>query len=252
MRLNQVMSDTLPDMSGPAFANNGAFTEQVQQLDRLADLGRLAASIAHEINNPLAVIDYAMELMQRDAELSPFQKEMAERIGQEIERLRTLTGGLLTFSSDRKGPRRLVNLNELIEELLGLLRFELQRHAVLLEIDCAELPLVAIDPSKFKQVIINLVLNAAQAMQGKGVITLRTRFPAPDQVELAVNDTGPGVPVALRSQIFNPFFTTKPEGEGTGLGLHICSSIVAEHDGTIAIDDAPGGGASFLIRLPVP
>jgi len=252
MRLSRDMSDSSLDMTGSAIAGKEAFSEQVQQLDRLADLGRLAASIAHEIKNPLAVIDYAMELMMRDAELSAFQKEMAERIGQEIERLRTLTGGLLTFSSDRKGFRRLANLNELIEELLGLLRFELQRHAVRLDTDLAELPLVAIDPAKFKQVIINLVLNAAQAMRGEGVVTLRTRMNAQEQVELAVSDTGPGVPVALRSRIFSPFFTTKPEGEGTGLGLHICSSIVTEHGGTIEVDDAPGGGARFVIKLSAP
>ncbi len=226
-------------------------SEQVLQLDRLAELGRLAASIAHEINNPLAVIDYAMELMLRDAELTAFQKEMAERIEQEIERLRNLTGGLLSFSSDRKGLRRLVNLNELIEELLGLLRFELQRHAVCLETEFAELPLVAIDPTQFKQVIINLVLNAAQAIQGDGVVTLRTRQGAADQVELIVSDTGPGIPAELRTQIFTPFFTTKSEGQGTGLGLYICGNIVAEHGGTIAVNDAPGGGAMFVIQLPV-
>ena len=227
-------------------------SEQVLQLDRLAELGRLAASIAHEINNPLAVIDYAMELMLRDAELTAFQKEMAERIEQEIERLRNLTGGLLSFSSDRKGLRRLANLNELIEELLGLLRFELQRHAVRLETEFAELPLVAIDPTQFKQVIINLVLNAAQAIAGEGVVTLRTRLSAADQVELVVSDTGPGVATELRARIFTPFFTTKPEGVGTGLGLYICSNIVTGHGGTITVDDAPGGGAMFVIRLPVP
>jgi len=84
------------------------------------------------------------------------------------------------------------------------------------------------------------------------VVTLRTRANAAGQVELVVSDTGPGVPVELRPRIFSPFFTTKPEGQGTGLGLHICSTIVAEHDGTIEVADAPGGGASFAIRLPAP
>jgi signal transduction histidine kinase len=245
------MTNHPPAMSAETSPEKDVFSGQVLQLERLAELGRLTASIAHEINNPLAVIDYALELMQRDAELTPFQKEMAERIKQEIERLRHLTGGLLAFSSDRQGVRRLVNLNELVEELLGLLRFELQRHAVCLETEFAELPLVAIDPTKFKQVIINLVLNAAQAMQGAGQVTLRTRLYAADQVELVIRDTGPGIPVELRSRIFAPFFTTKPEGEGTGLGLYICSNIVSEHGGSIAVDDAPGGGAMFSIRLPV-
>ncbi len=245
------MTDSLSnDQLSPAVAGE-AFAEHLTHQERLAELGRLAASIAHEINNPLSVIVYAMELMLRDAELTAFQKEMAERIEQEIVRLRTLTGGLLSFSSDRKKLRRLVNLNELIEELVGLLRFELQRHAVRLETEFAELPLVAIDPTQFKQVIINLVLNAGQAITGAGVVTLRTRG-LPGEVVLEVSDNGPGVPRALRERIFTPFFTTKPEGEGTGLGLYICSNIITGHGGTITVEDAPGGGASFSIRLPVP
>jgi signal transduction histidine kinase len=246
------MPDPSPDITGSAAPRNDSLSEQVLQLDRLAELGRLAASIAHEINNPLAVVAYALELMLRDAEMTPFQQEMAARIEQEIERLRNLTGGLLSFSSDRKGLRRLVNLNDLVEELHGLLRFELQRHAVRLDMVFAELPLVAIDPSQVKQVIINLVMNAAQAMQGEGVVTLRTAVLAGTEVELAISDTGPGVPAELRERIFTPFFTTKPEGEGTGLGLYICRNIVIEHGGTLLVDDAPGGGARFFMRLPVP
>ena len=246
------MLESIPDIAEHATPGPNVTPAQVLQLDRLAELGRLAASIAHEINNPLAVIDYAMELLQRDAELTPFQQEMAERIGQELVRLRNLTGGLLTFSSDRKTVRRLTSLNELIEDLLGLLRFELQRHAVVLETSFTELPLVAIDPTEFKQVVINLVLNAAQAMQGEGVVVLSTRTCPTGEVELSVSDTGPGIPAGLREQIFSPFFTTKGEGEGTGLGLYICGTIVTGHGGTITVDDAPGGGARFIVRLPAP
>ena len=221
------------------------------QQERLAVLGRLVASVVHEVNNPLAVIDFALELLRRDAELTAFQQEMAGRIEEEIHRLRDLTEWILPFSSGRKGPRRLVNLNTLIEEMLGLLRFELQREAVSLDIELSDLPLVSVDPQQIRQVLINLVTNAAHAMGGRGVVTIRTGRSGDDGVELTVSDTGPGIPPALRTQVFTPFFTSKPEGEGTGLGLYICSHIVAGHDGTLSIDDAPGGGAQFIIRLPV-
>lgn len=217
--------------------------------DKLAELGRLTAGIAHEIRNPLAIIGYALELLCRDGALTPFQAEMAEKIDVEIERLRALTDSLLTFSSGREGCRRLVSLNDLLDETLRLVRFELQRQAVVLESDLGELPLVAADPNQLKQVVINLILNAAQAMEGEGTIRLRTAC-CDDRIELAVADTGPGIPAALRESIFTPFFTTKPEGEGTGLGLYLSRHIIREHGGEILVDDAPDGGAVFRVRLP--
>jgi len=225
--------------------------DQVIQTEKLADLGRLAVGIAHEINNPLAIIAYAMELLQRDGGLTPFQVEMAERIESEIERLKSLTGGLLSFSSNREGCRRLVALNDLVEEVLRLVRFELQRQAIQLETEFDELPLVSADPGKLKQVVINLVMNAAQAMQGEGTVTLRTRRDSEGAVELEVSDTGPGIPVELHEDIFTPFFTTKAEGEGTGLGLYLCRTIAREHGGDIVIGSSPTGGAAFRVRLPV-
>jgi PAS domain S-box-containing protein len=225
--------------------------DQTIQSEKLVEVGRLAAGIAHEINNPLAVIAYAIELLRRDEELAPFQVEMAERIETEIERLKTLTGGLLSFSSSKEGRRRLVDLKEISEEVLSLVRFELQRQAITLETDFAELPLVDADPNKLKQVVINLVMNAAQAMHGEGKIVLRTCRHGEQSVELVVADTGPGIHEEVQAQMFNPFFTTKPEGEGTGLGLYLCRNIVKEHGGEILVESAPGGGATFRVRLPV-
>jgi signal transduction histidine kinase len=218
--------------------------------EKLAELGRLTAGIAHEIKNPLAIIGYALELLCRDGELTSFQIEMAEKIEMEIERLNTLTEGLLSFSSSREGCRRLVALNDLVEEVLGLLRFELQRQSVQLEIDFTELPLVEADPNKLKQVVINLVMNAAQAMHGEGRVILRTCRHGEHGVELAVIDSGPGIPAEIQEQMFTPFFTTKPEGEGTGLGLYLCRNIVREHGGEILVESVQGTGATFRVRLP--
>ncbi len=225
--------------------------DQTIQSEKLAEIGRLAASVAHEINNPLAIIAYAMELLRREGELLPFQVEMAEKIELEVERLKTLTGGLLSFSSGREGHPRLLNLNDLIDDVLRLVRFELQRQAVCLETEFAELPLIPADPGKLKQVVINLVMNAVQAMHGTGTIRLRTVPRGRNSVALVVSDTGPGIPEEYRERIFTPFFTTKPEGEGTGLGLYICRNIIKEHGGEIAVECPPAGGTVFTIRLPV-
>ena len=232
-------------------ANQQKLFDQALQREKLAELGRLVAGIAHEINNPLAIIAYAMELLRREGELLPFQVEMADKIELEVERLRTLTGGLLALSSSREGHRRLVVLNDLADEVLHLVRFELQRQGIGLETEFAELPLIQADTGKLKQVVINLVMNAAQAIAGAGTVTLRTLRLGESAIELSVSDTGPGIREELHESIFAPFFTTKPEGEGTGLGLYLCRTIVREHGGEIVLESSPGNGATFRVQLPV-
>jgi signal transduction histidine kinase len=142
-------------------------------------------------------------------------------------------------------------LNDLIDEVMRLVRFELQRQGVQITTIFADLPLVSADSAKLKQVVINLLMNAVQAMPGGGAVTVTTRRHGKRHVELQVRDTGPGIPDELRDSIFNPFFTTKPEGEGTGLGLYICRNIVREHGGEILVESPAGAGATFTVRLPV-
>ena len=225
--------------------------DQTIQSEKLAEVGRLSAGIAHEINNPLAIIHYAVQLLSREGQLNAAQDEVVDKIETEIDRLKTLTGGLLSFSSDRETHHRLVDLNELVGEVLRLVRFELQRQAVELETDFSALPVLNTDPNQLKQVVINLLMNAVQAMHGQGTITLTTRYTDADEVELSVRDTGPGVPAELQEQIFVPFFTTKPEGDGTGLGLYLCRNIVLEQGGRIELISMPGAGADFVVTLPI-
>lgn len=225
--------------------------DQTVQSEKLAEVGRLSAGIAHEINNPLAMVAYATELLKREKPLSEFQEEMLDKIEMEVERLKTLTGGLLSFSSNRETHSRVVNLNDLIHEVLKLLRFELQRKSIQLETRFGEIPVISADPNKIKQVLINLVMNAAYAMQGQGRIVISTSLNKRDMLELQVEDDGPGMAPELQEQVFAPFFTTKPEGEGTGLGLYICHNIIHEHGGSISLESQPGAGATFKICLPV-
>ena len=225
--------------------------DQTIQSEKLAEVGRLTAGIAHEINNPLAMVAYATELLKREKPLSSFQEEMLDKIDMEVERLKNLTGGLLSFSSSRETQNRLVNLNDLIAEVSRLLRFELQRKSIRLDTEFSAIPVVTADPNKIKQVVINLVMNAAHALQAQGQIVLTTGISHDGMLELSVKDNGPGIAEELQEQVFAPFFTTKPEGEGTGLGLYICQNIIREHGGCIKLESRPGEGTVFRVRLPI-
>jgi len=224
--------------------------DQTIQSEKLVEIGRLSAGIAHEINNPLSVISYATQLLLREQGLPPFQIEMLERIENETDRLKTLTGGLLSFSRSGERRQRLTDINETVRDALRLLRFETARKQIELHECLTALPLVPMDANKIKQVVINLVMNAIQALGERGNITLKTFQPEPDTVELSVADDGPGIPSDVQKRMFEPFFTTKKEGEGTGLGLYICRSIVSDHGGTIWVESTPGEGTIFRIRLP--
>jgi PAS domain S-box-containing protein len=225
--------------------------EQTIQSEKLAEVGRLSAGIAHEVNNPLAVISYAAQLLLREEGLPPFQMELAERIDSEVDRLKTLTGSLLSFSRAREMVRRETELNEVLRDVLRLVRYELNRHSIRLVENLDELPAIQADPNKLKQVFINLIMNASQAMPEGGTLTVRTALVAGEEVEAVVNDSGPGIPEDVREKIFEPFFSTKREGEGTGLGLYICRNIVAEHEGRLLLESAPGLGATFRVVLPI-
>lgn len=223
--------------------------EQTIQSEKLAEVGRLSAGIAHEVNNPLAVISYAAQLLQREENLPSFQQELVERIESEAERLKALTGSLLSFSRAREMVRRQTDLNEVLRDVLRLVRYELSRNQIELVEEYTELPWIPADPNKLKQVFINLIMNAAQAMGAGGRLLVTTRPVAGAEVEAEIADSGPGIPEEVRGQIFAPFFTTKKEGEGTGLGLYICRNIIVEHEGRLLLETGEQG-TTFRVVLP--
>jgi two-component system NtrC family sensor kinase len=225
--------------------------DQTIQSEKLAEVGRLSAGIAHEVNNPLAVISYAAQLLAREESLQPFQREVVERIDSEVDRLKTLTGSLLSFSRAKETVKRQIDLKEVLRDVLRLVRFELNRNSIRLEETYEELPIFQADPNKLKQVFINLIMNASQAMGSGGILTVRTGFVAGEEVEAVIADTGPGIPAEVREHIFDPFFSTKKEGEGTGLGLYICRKIIAEHEGRLLVESTEGQGTLFRVILPL-
>ncbi len=224
--------------------------DQTIHSEKLAEVGRMSAALAHEINNPLGVIAYAAELMLRDTDDAGFNREMLERIVNEAERMKTLTGSLLSFSRSRETRWQDVAVNAVLHDVLKLVKYELEKNALALDLQLGELATIQGDPNKLKQVFINLLLNAVHALPRGGEIRVETAMAPGDRIRITVADNGPGIPEEIRETIFEPFFSTKKEGVGTGLGLYICRNIIEEHGGEVGLDTS-AGGASFRIILPV-
>ncbi len=231
-----------------------ALAAQVQEESRLAYIGTLAASIAHEVRNPLSSVKINVQMLERrikdlaDPEQADYFRGKIERIKGEIERLEDSVNHFLAFS--RPVPLRLerVRLNDVVENVLDLLAPQCQARGVqLVRRYARDLPPVEADPRQLVQAIQNLILNAIQALGKGGTITLITEA-TQDGVALTVADNGPGIPKEIQPHIFEVFFTTR-EG-GTGLGLNIVSRIVEEHHGKLTLDSEPGKGARFRIELP--
>jgi two-component system NtrC family sensor kinase len=226
---------------------------QLQQADKLAAMGQLVSGVAHEINNPAAIISgFAQTLMLDD--LRPEQREIVEMVRDEAMRIGQITTNLLAFARMSGPERSLVDVNELVRRTHTLRAYHLHtlNVNVQLELDPSE-PRVWANVSELQQMLLNFLINAEQALEdvsGPRGIILRTRADA-SEVRFECRDTGPGIAPDIRSRIFDPFFTTKPEGVGTGLGLSICYGIVRSHGGRIWVESEPGHGAAFHVVLPL-
>jgi two-component system NtrC family sensor kinase len=228
---------------------------QLLQAEKLAALGQTISGVAHELNNPLAtILTWAERLSQRSVDEQT--RRGLETILSESERAAKIVRNLLTFARKRHTTRAMVDVNQVVRQTLALRSYE-QRlsNITVFEALAAGLPLVFADPHQFQQVLLNLIINAEQAMlgaNGRGAMVLRTWHDFDnDAVMLEVNDDGPGVPEDVQPKIFDPFFTTKEVGKGTGLGLTVAYAIIQEHGGRITVTSEPGTGASFFVALPV-
>ncbi|HXX46035.1 MAG TPA: ATP-binding protein [Candidatus Acidoferrales bacterium] len=231
------------------------------QTEKMAALGQLVSGIAHELNNPLtAIMGYAQLLLGHG--LQPSQFAEAKNVYNEAERARRIVKNLLYFARENKPERTRVDVNETVERTIALRSYELRVEDIVVECDLAPgLPHTMADPYQLQQVILNLVVNAEQALlgdRGHGRVWIRTRHlfhgagrRTGESIVLEVSDDGPGIPPAIASRIFDPFFTTKAAGLGTGLGLSIVYGIVHQHGGEVTFENKPGGGAKFTVELPV-
>ena len=225
--------------------------DELRQTEKMASVGLLIGGVAHELNNPLmGILGHAQLLLADAAEGSSLREDVAV-IEREAKRCKRLIKSLLAFARREPHQFQPADLNALVEEMVELKSYDLKRANVelLLELE-ARLPVVRVDPNQIQQVLLNLMNNAVQAMEGrKGRLRVATRVQG-GAVELCVSDSGPGIPPELLPRIFEPFFTTKEAGKGTGLGLSICMEIAKEHGGELMVDSPPGEGATFRFRLP--
>jgi PAS domain S-box-containing protein len=226
---------------------------QLLQSEKMASLGKLAAGVAHQLNNPLSGITLFTKLVMEDYHLEEGAKKDLNRVLDDAERCRDTVRELLEFSRQTRNFMQPQDINQALSRTLFLLENQtLFQNIVTDKILDPNLPLVHSDIQQLNHLFMNLILNAAQAMGGKGELNITTVFlPATDQVRIEISDTGPGIPADILPRIFEPFFTTKQEGEGTGLGLSVAYGIVEAHRGQIFARSVPGQGVTFIIELPI-
>jgi two-component system NtrC family sensor kinase len=224
-------------------------TRRLFHAEKMSAVGQLAGGVAHEINNPLGGILAFAQLMSRE-ERSAEDMENLRLIQDAANRAKRIVESLLRFSrrprEEEKGP---VPLPQVVEDALFLLSSQLKEGRTEVIRRCE--PALALgNANQLQQIVVNLLVNALQAMNGEGTVTISTGEAGPGRVQLSVADTGPGVRPEIAKRIFEPFFTTKPEGQGTGLGLSICYQIAEEHGGSIRVDTGAERGAIFVLELP--
>lgn len=231
---------------------------QLSHSERLASVGLLAAGVAHEINNPLASMLAGIEGLARWLARGSFAardldeaRETVEMLDHEVARCRETTEKLMLLGRSYDTTPGWVDLNRAVRDTLALLRYELRKRDIeaIEDLD-PELPQIWAREAGIRGICMNLTMNAVQAIHGGGRLTLVTRH-ADEGATLTVEDTGPGIAPENLERIWDPFFTTKPPGQGTGLGLSITSRIVTRHGGRIYVEGAPGGGARFVVELPI-
>jgi len=232
---------------------------RIAQSEKLAAIGQLAAGVMHEINNPLATIGACADAIRGRAEdagkeVAAGVEEYLKIVDAEVQRCKRIVEGLLDYSRPKKAAKSDVDVNGVVRETLFLLKHHDRFKRLELREDLAEgLPVIQASSEQLIQVFMSLMLNAMDAMEARGTLSVRTcRNPGrADEVFIEFSDTGVGIARSDIQKIFEPFFTTKPQGRGTGLGLSICYAIVAEHGGRIEVDSQIGRGSTFRVILPV-
>lgn len=257
--------EAVADQIGLALENARLYSETRRQLEdlkhaeahlvegaRLSTVGKLAAGLVHEINNPLSVILAQAQLLMTKAQLASADQARLRVIIQETARAARLLQNLLQLSRRGEPRRQPCSLAEQVRWVLELNRPHLERDEIRVVTELSPVADVWADENQIRQVLLNLVQNADQAMAGRPgerVLTVRL-FEMGSRARLEICDTGPGIPAQALPRLFEAFFTTKPAGEGTGLGLWVCDSIVEQHGGRLWADNRPQGGAAFVVELP--
>lgn len=226
---------------------------QLFQSEKMASLGKLAAGVAHQLNNPLGGITLYAKLVLEEYDLPDDAREDIQRILKDAQRCRDTVKELLEFARQTRQFMKPMDINDAIGRTLFLLEHQTLFQNIRINKKLSDsLPKVNGDIQQFNHMFMNLFINCAQAMAGNGVLSITSMLAsAMDRVIIEISDTGPGIEAPILEHIFEPFFTTKEEGKGTGLGLSVVYNIVENHGGTISARSTPGQGATFVVELPV-
>ena len=226
--------------------------KELMKSGRLAIVGQLAAGVAHELNNPLGGILLFSRLLLQKAPPDALTRDNLQRIERDARRCQSIVEGLLDFAREREPKIEEVDVNELLERSVSLFANQPAFHNIEIVRQYGEdLPTFRADPAQMQQVFVNVIMNAADAMHGSGVLTLNTQWDSAGEcVEIRFSDTGGGISQDVIDHVFEPFFTTKGVGQGTGLGLSICHGIVQKHGGIMKVSSQVGQGSTFVVCLP--
>jgi PAS domain S-box-containing protein len=248
---NAIDRTVLYEETRQAYDNLRRTQEQLLHSEKMAAVGQLIAGVAHELNNPLTAILGYSQLLTASADVGPQGIEYTDKLYKQAQRTHRIVQNLLSFARQHKPERTAVQINQILEETLGLRDYDLRMKNIRVHLELAsDLPVTAADPHQLQQVFLNMVNNAVDAVlegASEGDIWVRTGA-RDDRLTVEFTDSGPGV--REPSRVFDPFYTTKPVGKGTGLGLSICYGIITEHGGTIRVRNVQPHGASFAIELP--
>lgn len=231
-------------------AVSGRFLNQLAYSEKMAELGKLAVGVIHEINTPLSVIAAATQLIMREEGLPEHVMELLDRIGSETQRLSHMSRGILTFGRLDSGEGGEADLNLVLRDVLQLLTYEIRKRSVTVnqKFDY-RLPFLEADSGRLKQIFINLIMNALHAMEGGGTLSISTFSPVESECVVLISDTGHGIPESAIGHIFEPFYTTKKAGEGTGLGLYVTREIIRAMGGNIEVESRAGQGTCFTLSF---
>jgi len=228
--------------------------KKIMESERLALIGQLSANVAHEINNPLqGIVTYASLALERQT-FDEKSRSNIQKIVTQANRCRDIIRGLLDFSRHKNPDKALCNINTLLTGCISLIENQAIFHNIEITSNLdPSLPMIIVDPSQVERVFLNLIINAAEAMEGSGKLTITTTMNAKTRcIDVDVKDTGPGITDENLEKIFDPFFTTKETGHGVGLGLAISHGIVNEHGGSLTVETELGKGTTFTVSLPLP
>ena len=228
---------------------------QLATSEKLASIGQLAAGVSHEVLNPLNIISVQIQMLERKVQDNPIIQKFCSKAGKEVERISKIIGALLSFSRKGDSSKTQLEIREVIEEVVDVVKQNFSLDNIVIETEFFESSLeLTLDKGKMRQVFLNLINNAKQAMPEGGTLSITCQ--RKDKMNrafahISISDTGTGIRDENLPQIFDPFFTTKPEGEGTGMGLAVVHGIIEDHKGTITVESKEGKGTTFIIDLPI-